>query len=182
MGSGLWALSQELLNELNLNPLPHALVALSGDFMTLSFSFPSCKMRGIPLLEFVGSIGSNGAFEECSLVPGTWVLADQWHKHGQVSKNEHLYHNSLSARVFLGGSGPWHQWRAVWQCNPGLFLFVPGPPFTCSVLVNLLPSLFVLMGDCHPCDTAKACWVERNKAVTVSLYGLLTFLNKPKLH
>lgn len=101
---------------------------------------------------------------------------------GRSSKNEHLYHNSLSARVCLGGSGPWHQWRAVWRCNPGLFLFVPGPPFTCSVLVNLLPSLFVLMGDCHPCDTAKECWVERNKAVTVSLYGLLTFLNKPKLH
>lgn len=65
-GSDLWALSQELLNELNLNPLPQALASLSGDFMT-----PSCKVRGISLLEFVGSTGSNGTFEECSLVPGT---------------------------------------------------------------------------------------------------------------
>lgn len=74
--------------------------------MTLSFSFPSCKVRGIPLLELVGSAGSNGAFDECSLVPGTEMLADQWYEHEQVSKNEHLYHNSLSARVCSGGSGP----------------------------------------------------------------------------
>lgn len=49
------------------------------------------------------------------------------------------------------------------------------------MLANLLLFLFALTGDCHLGDSAKECWIERNNAVTVSLYGLLTFLNKPIL-
>lgn len=74
--------------------------------MILSFSFPSCKVRGIPLLELLGSAGSSGAFDKCSLVPGTEMLADQWYKHKQISKNEHLYTTAFLLGSAQGAQDP----------------------------------------------------------------------------